>query len=172
MTAPQNVYVAQGDYAVGSRPDMVISAFLGSCVAVCLWDAASRTGGMNHILLPDPAGGRMRAVGFGASDMERLLNALLKGGATRVGLEAKMFGGAAVVAGLSDIGAQNADFVRGFLSAEGIPLVSEDTGGTRARQVRFWPASGRAQFRIAGLAEAAAAQRAPPRRGNDVELFG
>ncbi len=172
MSTPEAVYVSQGEYAVGSRPGLVISAFLGSCVAVCLWDGGSRMGGMNHILLPDASGGPPFTTSFGASDMERLLNALLKRGAARGGLCAKVFGGASVVTGLSDIGAQNAAFVRGFLSAEGIPLVSEDTGGTRARQVRFWPASGRAQARFAGHGEAVPPATAPPRRGNGVELFG
>jgi chemotaxis protein CheD len=104
---PASLVITQGEFAVGDSPDMVISTILGSCVAVCLRDPILRIGGMNHILLPNAAGGRIGAVSFGASDMERLMNALLKRGAMRSRLEAKVFGGAAVVSGLSDIGAEH-----------------------------------------------------------------
>ncbi len=172
MTRGDQTYIVQGGHAVGARPSDVISTILGSCVAVCLWDAAARVGGMNHILLPDDASGRLGALSFGASDMERLINALLKRGAERRRFQAKMFGGAAIVTGLSDIGCQNADFARGFLKVERIPLVSESVGGRRARQVRFWPASGRAQVRFVGRAEVAEPTRPPAPAANDVELFG
>ena len=169
---PSATFIAQGEFAVGDRPETVIQTILGSCVAVCLRDPVLRLGGMNHILLPDSGGGRIGAASFGASDMERLMNALLKRGAVRGRLEAKVFGGAAVVAGLSDIGARNAAFVRSFLAAEGIATLSENVGGDRARQVRFWPESGRAQHRFVGLTEVNEPRTAPvAARGNEVELF-
>jgi chemotaxis protein CheD len=168
---PGPVFIAQGDYAVGDRPDMVVATILGSCVAVCLYDPGRSIGGMNHILLPDSGGGRLGALSFGASDMERLINALIKRGAARDRFEAKVFGGAAVVAGLSDIGARNVAFARSFLAAEGIRTLSENVGGDRPRQVRFWPHSGRAQHRLVGLTEVDEARPAPPPRANGVELF-
>ncbi len=165
------VFIAQGEYAVGDEPEMVVSTILGSCVAVCLHDPVQNTGGMNHILLPDSGGGHLGALSFGASDMERLINALIKRGASRDRLEAKVFGGAAVVAGLSDIGARNVAFVRSFLAAEGIRLLSENVGGDRPRQIRFWPHSGRAQHRLVGLTDVDEVRPAPPPRANGVELF-
>jgi chemotaxis protein CheD len=168
---PQTQFIAQGEFAVGDRPETLITTILGSCVAVCLRDPVIRLGGMNHILLPDSGGGRLGAASFGASDMERLMNALIKRGAVRARLEAKVFGGAAVVAGLSDIGQRNAAFVRAFLAAEGIVTLSENLGGDRPRQVRFWPESGRAQHRFVGLTEVDEPRPAPAARGNEVELF-
>ena len=164
-------FITQGEFAVGDQPETAIQTILGSCVAVCLRDPVLRLGGMNHILLPDAGPGRIGAASFGASDMERLMNALIKRGALRTRLEAKVFGGAAVVAGLSDIGARNTAFVRAFLAAEGIAILSENTGGDRPRQVRFWPESGRAQHRFVGLTEVN--EPTPPKaaRGNEVELF-
>lgn len=166
--ASGRVYIAQGEQAIGSDPDLVISTILGSCVSVCLWDPVARRGGMNHILLPDlPSNAiQLRAVGAGA--MERLINALVKTGADKARLEAKVFGGAAVVAGLSDIGARNVAFARGYLEAEAIPCIGSSTGGQQARQVRFWPESGRARMRlvqeqVADIPVAAA--------GNAPELF-
>jgi chemotaxis protein CheD len=168
---PETIFIAQGEHAIGSVPSLTISTILGSCVAVCLHDPQARIGGMNHILLPDDGGGRLGAVSFGASDMERLMNALLKRGAERSRLQAKVFGGAAIVAGLSDIGARNATFVRSFLSSEGIPTLSENTGGDRARQIRFWPESGRAQHRFVGLTEVNETRPTAPPKPNGVELF-
>jgi chemotaxis protein CheD len=149
----------------------MISTILGSCVAVCLRDPVLRVGGMNHILLPDMGAGRIGAANFGASDMERLVNALIKHGALRDRLEAKVFGGAAVVAGLSDIGRRNTAFVRAFLAAEGIATLSESVGGDRPRQVRFWPESGRAQHRFVGVTEVNEPRPPQAARGNEVELF-
>ncbi len=164
-------FIAQGEFAVGDRPETVIQTILGSCVAVCLRDPVMGLGGMNHILLPDGGPGRIGAASFGASDMERLMNALIKRGALRERLEAKVFGGAAVVTGLSDIGARNAAFVRSFLAAEGIVTLSENLGGDRPRQVRFWPESGRAQHRFVGLTEVNEPRVPETARGNGVELF-
>lgn len=171
MGQPAPVIIAQGEHAVGDQPDMVLATILGSCVAVCLHDPRLRLGGMNHILLPDPGGGHLGALSFGASDMERLINALIKRGAARERLEAKVFGGAAVVAGLSDIGARNVAFVRSFLAAEGIRTLSENVGGDRPRRIRFWPHSGRAQHRLTGLTEIDETRPTPSPRANGVELF-
>ena len=170
-TRPRSVLITQGEFAVCDRPETMISTILGSCVAVCLRDPVARVGGMNHILLPHAGAGRIGAVSFGASDMERLMNALIKRGALRQRLEAKVFGGAAVVPGLSDIGARNAAFVRSFLAAEGITTVSENVGGDRPRQVRYWPESGRAQHRFVGMTEVNEPSVPKAARGNEVELF-
>lgn len=169
---PQRIYVAQGEHALGDSDDVVISAILGSCVAVCLWDRRLGLGGMNHVLLPDVPSIDMSVMSIGAAAMERLINAMLKRGAVRQDMVAKVFGGAAVVDGLSDIGASNVTFVRGFLLTEGIGIAAESTGGTRACQVRFWPASGRAQRRVVRAAHVE--PRRPSVRfpaGHDVELF-
>lgn len=169
FSEPSSVIITQGEFALGRTPDKVISTILGSCVAVCLWDAEAGVGGMNHILLPSDGGGG--AARFGASDMERLMNALLKVGAMRGRLSAKAFGGASIVSGLSDIGAKNAAFVREFLRTENIPCHGESLGGTRARQIRFWPHSGRVQHRFVGMAEVETTAKPAP-RANGVELFG
>lgn len=56
MIAVPCAYIAQGEYAIGRHGDPEISAILGSCIAVCLWDRNASIGGMNHILLPEHAG--------------------------------------------------------------------------------------------------------------------
>ncbi len=55
-----------------------------------------------------------------------------------------MFGGANVVAGLSDVGAKNAEFAQRFLGLEKIACTARSLGGDRARRIRFWPTTGKA----------------------------
>lgn len=141
-------YIAQGEQAVGESPDAVITTTLGSCVAVCLWDPVVRVGGMNHILLPETAGSWSEVHNLGGTAMDRLVNALSKSGADRGRLRAKVFGGAAMIAGLSDIGCRNTTFALEYLGREAIPCDAKSLGGTAARQVRYWPHSGRARQRF------------------------
>lgn len=126
--------------------DEVIVTVLGSCVAACLLDPIAMVGGMNHFMLPMKRGDHdpdlFYAARYGAAAMEYLINNLLHLGAQRDRLVAKAFGGGKVMKGLSDIGAQNIDFVRGFLRNDGIPLWSEDMGGLFPRKVYFFPHTG------------------------------
>lgn len=138
--------VVQGEFAISRHPDEVLSTVLGSCVAVCLHDPFVRVGGMNHFLLPSRSGTASTDIRFGAHAMELLINGLLKCGAWRDRLQAKVFGGSAMSATLSDIGQANITFARQFLADDGIPIVSESLGGRAARRVKYWPASGRAQL--------------------------
>lgn len=138
--------VVQGSFRVSSEPDLILTTILGSCVAVCLHDPVASIGGMNHFLLPEGRLGTEGNVRYGVHAMELLINALLRGGASRGRLVAKAFGGARMAAGFRDIGEGNILFTREFLAREGLPLVAESLGGTRARRLRFWPASGRARM--------------------------
>ncbi|MBW7921836.1 MAG: chemotaxis protein CheD [Rubellimicrobium sp.] len=143
MPQERVIHVIQGEFAISDRQDTMLTTVLGSCVSACIYDERRRIGGMNHFLLPGGVqGGDMR---FAAASMERLVNGLLKRGATRGGLRAKLFGGGRIIAGLMDIGRRNADAALQFLETEGIACTSMSMGGPRARRVRFWPASGRAQ---------------------------
>lgn len=163
------VYITQGEHAVGSSADLIVSTTLGSCVAVCLWDEERCVGGMNHILLPGKDESNSRLRNFGGTAMDRLVNAVVKLGGEKERLQAKVFGGAAMIAGLSDIGARNAAFVLEYLEEEGIACVAKSVGGTAARQVRFWPHSGRARQRF--VKEFTESLPAVPEAANGVELF-
>lgn len=108
---------------------------------------------MNHFLLPgENKTANCSNESYGLNAMELLINGLLKIGAKRNRFEAKLFGGARMIEGLSDIGVKNAKFATEFLAYEGIPCVSKSLGGLSARRIRFWPTSGRVQMK--SLAEA------------------
>lgn len=130
-SAEKLVNVIQGEYRISSAPTEVLSTVLGSCVAVCLTDPEARVGGMNHFLLPERAGKEGENVRYGAYSMELLINGLLKRGARKTRLTAKLFGGANMLSQLRDIGASNVRFAKEFLQNEAIPLASESTGGHR-----------------------------------------
>ena len=162
------IYITQGEQAVGLDPEMVVSTILGSCISICLWDPVAGVGGMNHLLLPE-----LRAEGHalsaGAVDMDRLINKMMPLGAERSRLRAKLFGGSSMLSGRTDIGVRNSAFGREYLRNEGIPCEAENTGGPRARRIRFWPATGKAQMRFVDEAPEIPKVRVIER--NDVELF-
>ncbi len=160
MTGPVTS-VLQGEYRISRRPDEILTTVLGSCIAVCLCDRTMGIGGMNHFLLAQNTTGGNDTVRYGTYAMELLINDLLKHGAARHRLEAKVFGGARMLSVQNDIGARNAEFARTFLRDEGIPCLSESTGGTSARRIRFWPVTGRAQ-QLLVQETVPPAQTAPP----------
>lgn len=168
--AHKTKHIAQGEFAVGAGPHLSISTILGSCVATCLYDEDRKLGGMNHFLLPDGFGATMNSARFGVNAMELLINALIKEGARRGNLKAKVFGGGRMIAGLTDIGQKNAEFVLDFLRREGIECTGQSLGGTQARRVEFWPGTGRARQRLLG--ETPVVEKVPQlEAGNGVELF-
>ncbi len=138
--------ILPGEYFV-SEQGMLLVTVLGSCVAACIRDTEAKVGGMNHFMLPDD-GGR-DTVGastrYGTYAMEVLINHLLKSGARRSRLEAKVFGGGAVMASLSssNVGARNAEFVLDYLKTEKIPVVAKDLLDSYPRKVYYFPDSGR-----------------------------
>ncbi|MCA1441223.1 chemoreceptor glutamine deamidase CheD [Ensifer sp. IC4062] len=150
--AGRRVHVIQGEFKVVNDPDIVLSTILGSCVAACLRDPVIGVGGMNHFLLPGSATTGGDATRYGVHLMELLINGLLKQGARRDRLEAKIFGGAKTIARFSNVGQQNAAFARQFLLDEGIRIVGESTGGEHGRKLEYWPSSGRArQYTLTGM---------------------
>jgi chemotaxis protein CheD len=140
--------ILPGEYYYTSKR-MLIVTVLGSCVAACVRDRISGIGGMNHFMLPDGAGDpgnpTSDSMRYGAYAMEVLINQLLKAGARRGNLEAKVFGGGNVLRSFTsmNIGERNADFVRKYLVAEGIPIIAEDLNDVHPRKVYFFPDTGK-----------------------------
>ncbi len=137
--------VQPGGFTVTRRGDLVLGTLLGSCVSACICDPQAGIGGLNHFLLPDDGGNAARATTnatrYGVHAMEMLINEILKLGGARPRLQAKLFGGANVIALTSDnpVGERNAEFSLDFLRREGISVTATDMGGDRARRVFFKP---------------------------------
>jgi chemotaxis protein CheD len=133
--------------------DIVLMTVLGSCVAACLHDPYAGIGGMNHFMLPDdgadPSAAASESMRYGAYAMEVLINELIKAGADRTRLEAKVFGGGAVLAAMQqmNIGERNGIFVLNYLKTEGVPVRAQDLGDVFARRVNYFPRSGKVMVR-------------------------
>jgi chemotaxis protein CheD len=142
--------ILPGEYYV-TQKEMVLVTVLGSCVAACIRDTETGIGGMNHFMLPDEGGKEVvsSSARYGTYAMEMLINHLLKNGARRNRLEAKVFGGGAVLASLSSstVGTRNAEFVLQYLQTEKIPVVAKDLLDAYPRKIYFFPNSGRVLVR-------------------------
>jgi chemotaxis protein CheD len=140
--------ILPGEYYFTPK-DMLIVTVLGSCVAACIRDRVSGIGGMNHFMLPDGGGDADSPVSasmrYGTYAMEVLINDLLKAGARRENLEAKVFGGGAVLRGFTaiNVGERNAKFVRNYLQNENIKVTAEDLNDIHPRKVYFFPRTGK-----------------------------
>jgi len=175
------VKVLPGEYFV-SAEELLIMTVLGSCIACCLWDPAARVGGMNHFMLPDPDGTE-NSGRYGAYAMELLINEMLKSGARRERMQAKIFGGAQVMHNFTmmNVGERNTAFVQQYLQTERIALLASDVLDIHPRKVCFFAASGRAMVRRLAPAhpEALAAQERSGRAdtvaqstaGGSIDLF-
>jgi len=172
------VKILPGEYFV-YHEDILIMTTLGSCIAACLWDREAKVGGMNHFMLPEGDAGSGR---YGSYAMELLINEMMKHGATRATMEAKVFGGGQVIDGMTtmNIGERNTAFVVDYLKTERIPIMAKDVMGPYPRKVCFLPASGKAMIkRLASSNETllaqdrAAVQKVAPATtgGGSVDLF-
>ncbi|SEQ94743.1 chemotaxis protein CheD [Nitrosomonas sp. Nm51] len=145
----QAVKLLPGEYFITDSDKLLVTT-LGSCIAACLRDKQSGIGGMNHFMLPDggPSDANTQlgaSARYGTYAMEILINRLLKLGARRANLEAKVFGGGNVMKELatSNVGQRNADFVLRFLATENIRIVAKDLVDIYPRKVFFFPKTGK-----------------------------
>lgn len=144
--------VLPGEYYATDQ-NMLLVTVLGSCVTACIRDRQNGIGGMNHFMLPD---GRIdendpssMSARYGIYAMEILINHIIKIGARRANLEAKVFGGGNVMPGLieANVGERNAEFVLGFLETENIPIVARDLVDIYPRKVHYFPSTGKVLVR-------------------------
>jgi chemotaxis protein CheD len=174
----ESVKVLPGEFFVHDK-DLIIATTLGSCIAACIWDRDRRVGGMNHFMLPAGTGDSGR---YGAFAMELLIGELVKHGATRASMEAKVFGGGAVIEGMNtiNVGERNTSFVLDYLRTERITVVSKDVLDIYPRKVCYLPASGKAMVKRLAPAHAdalvaqdrmAQQKAASPADAGTVDLF-
>ena len=104
-----------------------------------------KIGGMNHYLLPGmlhPDELIASKVGrYGMYAMELLIGELIKHGAKRENLAAKIFGGGNVLEfrkSDGDVTGSNIQFAKKFLELEDIPVQKQDVGGYNGRKILFF----------------------------------
>jgi chemotaxis protein CheD len=129
---------------VGTEEQTLSVLGLGSCVAVVLYDKASRIGGLAHAMLPDPSysSTHERVMKFVTTAVPELVNELVAAGAQRDRVTARLVGGASMFEELRspeqpNIGERNVSAARTALAESGIRLVGEEIGGGHGRSIHF-----------------------------------
>jgi chemotaxis protein CheD len=154
----KEIQVGIADFKVGRNPSVLITLGLGSCVGVSLYDAIQKVGGLIHIMLPRMAEfekGFNKPAKFADTGIPLLLEEILKLGANRRLLEAKIAGGAQMFTGADqkfklNIGERNIAVVRETLRNLGIRIAAEDVGGNRGRTMVLDTMTGRVMVRVPG----------------------
>ena len=142
----ENTYIlGMADMMVVKAPAKLVTLGLGSCIGLVVFDATAKVAGMAHIMLPDSRGaGNVEKIGkFADTAVPAIVDEMLKKGATRSHIKAKIAGGAQMFAlpGASaeflTVGARNVKETTAHLARWGVALVASDTGGNKGRTVEF-----------------------------------
>jgi chemotaxis protein CheD len=116
----------------------MVSAVLGTCVAVCLHDRRLKIGGMNHFLYPKSGFFGSASNEYGDVAIPALINKLRRQGSRLEDLEAQIFGGGEIQGERwGSTGGKNVKIARKILKKNGIRIVSEDVGGLKGRRLIF-----------------------------------
>ncbi len=142
----ENKYVlGMADLLVAPAPATLVTLGLGSCIGLVVFDSHARVAGMAHIMLPSSRGriGNEKVGKFADTAVPALIEEMLKRGATRPHLKAKIAGGAqmfalpGVNADFLTVGAKNVKETTMRLARLGVALVASDTGGNKGRTIEF-----------------------------------
>ncbi|GMT42166.1 MAG: hypothetical protein IEMM0002_0577 [bacterium] len=145
----KRIFVLPGEIAMSRQP-ATIATLLGSCVAICLYNAKLQAGGMNHFMLP--SGNNMEVKGkYGDYASEKLIEMMLRLDSDIHKLEASLYGGGAVVGHLSSgegIGLKNIVMAQSVLKRYGIRIKKQEVGGNNGRKIFFDTTSGKVKMLI------------------------
>lgn len=151
------IKVGMADLKVCPYPNAVTTLGLGSCVGVALYDPVTKIGGLAHVMLPDSTQIRNNSnrAKFADTGIADLVDGMVKAGASKSRLVAKIAGGAQMFAfnGQSDmvrIGARNVEASKKKLKELGIRLLAEDTGLNYGRTVEFYTETGKFLIKSVG----------------------
>lgn len=152
------IKVGMADLKACTAPDALTTLGLGSCVGVCLYDSATKITGMAHVMLPDSTqiSKETNRAKFADTGIEDLISEMVKLGAAKNRMTAKIAGGAQMfsfnssVGDLMRIGDRNVLAVKEKLKNEGIPVIAEDTGLNYGRTIEFYSETGELKVKSVG----------------------
>ena len=142
-------FIHAGDIHVADD-DTEIVTVLGSCIAVCLYDAINRISGMNHYLLPLWKDHDLKTPRYGDIAIEQLVESMLASGSKISTIEAKIFGGAQMHDVTHEhmmVGKKNIMIANAVLQKYRIPIVAQDTGGANGRRISMQSSTGKVKMR-------------------------
>ncbi|MBQ7576974.1 MAG: chemotaxis protein CheD [Synergistaceae bacterium] len=143
--AEPSIVLGMADLYVARAPIKLVTLGLGSCIGLVVFDPLAKIAGMAHIMLPDSRGlkGSEKVGKFADTAVPAIIEEMLKQGANRSRIKAKIAGGAQMFAlpGASaeflTVGAKNVRETTMRLARMGIALVASDTGGNKGRTIEF-----------------------------------
>ncbi|HHU20769.1 MAG TPA: chemotaxis protein CheD [Bacilli bacterium] len=141
------IKVGIADLNFVKAPDVIRTSGLGSCVGVVIFDPTIKIAGMAHVMLPDSNSSKKEDFNpykYADTAIPILVETLLKDGARKFALKAKIAGGAQMFAfsvknDMLRIGERNVTAVKQMLEDYRIPIIAEDVHGNSGRTIEFSP---------------------------------
>lgn len=154
------IKVGMADLNIARAPGKLTTLGLGSCVGITLYDETKQLGGLVHIMLPSSLEIKKNDNKFKFADtgIDELVNRLIKKGAKKRNLIAKIAGGSQMFNfnsgnNILKIGERNVIATKEKLSSINIKIRSEDTGGNFGRTIILDPLDGSLFIRTIGHGE-------------------
>lgn len=152
------VKVGMADLKSANHPCIITTLGLGSCVGIALYDSATKIVGLAHVMLPssEQAKNNSNIAKFADTGIVKLVNDMIRLGAKKERIVAKLAGGAQMFAfsqgsDLMRIGYRNVVASKERLIELKIPVVSEDTGGNYGRTIELFSSDGRLMVKTIGF---------------------
>lgn len=137
LSTPMPYFLKPG-YVVANAQAMLVRLVLGNCVAVTLFDRRHRFGGVHHFIFPRTRRQEDATAQYGNVGLPALYRTMKDLGADDRALVAQILGGAMLPDHPDEnLGERNIDVARKALAHFGIPVISEDVGGTLGRKVVY-----------------------------------
>ncbi|NMA91465.1 MAG: chemotaxis protein CheD [Amphibacillus sp.] len=143
----KTIKVGIADLKFVKAPDVIRTSGLGSCVGVVIYDPTIKIAGMAHVMLPDSKSAKKEGLNqykYADTAIPILVDTLLKDGARKYALKAKIAGGAQMFAfsaknDMLRVGQRNVEAVKKQLEDYQIPIIAEDVHGNSGRTIEFSP---------------------------------
>ena len=154
------IKIGMADLNVAKAPNLLTTLGLGSCVGITLYDKINKIAGLAHIMLPSSREikNNDNKAKFADTGIEELLDLMMKSGANKNNLVAKIAGGSQMFNFNSNnnilkIGERNVIATKDKLKELNIKIVSEDTGGNFGRTIILNSIDGLLQVKTIGHGE-------------------
>ncbi len=151
------IKVGMADLKTGQNTDVITTLGLGSCIGIALYDPTTKIGGLAHIMLPDSTAikNNSNIAKFADTGIEELLNQMIRKGANRSRIVAKIAGGAKMFemsggSTIGNVGERNAESSKQTLKKLGIKLLAQDTGLNYGRTVELYCENGKFLIKSVG----------------------
>jgi chemotaxis protein CheD len=132
------IYLLKPGFIYTPTHGCLISATLGSGVAVCLYDLSLQRGGMGLFQYPVAQTHHHKTALFGNVSIPASIKMMRANGCRVQSLEAQVIGGAHhPLRPEKNMGEENIQIAKRLLVQHGIQIISEDVGGEKGRKIQY-----------------------------------